>query len=853
MEYKEYKPENRTEPDWKKVLINPVLSENFEGFKKLARNFWWTWTREAVELFEMIDPVLWEKVHHNPIALAEVLSLERMKELEKDRDFVSKFEKVYARFLDYMKEGENKAAEQIAYFSMEFGIHDTLKTYSGGLGILAGDYLKEASDQNRNMFGVSLLYRYGYFQQKLGPTGDQVADYLPQKFSHLPLHPVRDENGNWVKIHIKFPGRKVYAKIWKAEVGRVPLYLLDTDIEDNHEEDRRVTHQLYGGDLENRLKQEMMLGIGGIRLIEALGLKPDIYHSNEGHSAFISFERLNKLIHNADKSFDEAVELVRNSTLFTTHTPVPAGHDVFPEDLMKSYMSHYPERLGIDWEKFMDLGKMKKHENIFSMSVLAMNMARKVNGVSEIHGRVSREMFAPMYPGYLPDEIHIGHVTNGVHYPTWASHHWQELIQSEISADFIKLFTSRDELDKILKIENRKIWEIRKQLKKELFDFLKSKIEEDYTKRQESPKVIVNTLENLDEEALTIGFARRFATYKRAQLLFNNTDRLAELVNQQDRPVIFLYAGKAHPRDTEGQALIKKIIETSRDPRFIGKIIFLENYDITIARKMVQGVDVWLNTPTRPLEASGTSGQKAAMNGVLNFSVLDGWWAEGYRENAGWAIKEKRTFDNQKFQNELDAETLYNILEDEIIPLYFQRDKEDVPDGWVYFIKKNLTEIAPRFTMSRMVNDYYEKYYNQINARLQEVLSNNFVSELVEWKRKVSQEWEKIRAVHVKVPDSTKQALRLGEAFIAEVTLEKAGLSSEDIGIEVLFGQKENDKVDKIVYREELKNIREDGNLVTYRCKFPSRRAGVWDYAFRIYPKSSKLSHRQELPLVKWI
>ncbi len=654
-------------------------------------------------MFESINPKLWKVVNQNPIEMLDSLNINEWKALEENEAFMEKYYESYNKFRKYMDEAQNKPKAGIAYFSMEYGLHQSFKLYSGGLGILAGDYLKEASDSNENLVAVGLLYRYGYFQQSISLFGDQVAQYEAQKFSQLPLVKVFDDKGNHLTIKIGLPGRTLYARIWRCDVGRIPLFLMDTDFEANEAIDRSITHQLYGGELENRLKQEILLGIGGIRMLDALNIHQDIYHSNEGHSAFIGLERLRYLIQVEKMDFAKAMQVVRSSTLFTTHTPVPAGHDYFNEDLLRTYFPHYPERLNITWDDLMNLGKFKPNNpnELFSMSVLAAKLSQEVNGVSRLHGKVSQKMFASLYDGYFPEELHLGYVTNGVHLPTWASKQWKLMYKKVFGENYKWNQLDFDMWQKMQQVKDSDIWETRKQLKKELLDYVKTRIEREMTRRQENPKLIIKTLDSIEDNALTIGFARRFATYKRAKLLFSNLDRLRQLVNATGKPLQFIYAGKAHPKDVEGQHLIKRIIEISKTEGFIGKVIFIENYDMELAHKLIPGVDIWLNTPTRPLEASGTSGEKAVMNGVVNFSVLDGWWAEGYKDNAGFAITEARTYANQHFQDELDAEIIYNVFEDQILPLYFDHDNENVPVKWIKYIKNTITEIAPHFTMKR--------------------------------------------------------------------------------------------------------------------------------------------------------
>lgn len=848
--------DKQDQPTWKKILFQPVYTKELSKLHRLAQNLWWSWNDDAIALFESLDPEAWQAVEHNPIHLMEGLSIKQMEAIENDAAFVSRINKVYDRFNAYMA-GASDNPDRIAYFSMEYGLHKSLKIYSGGLGILAGDYLKEASDSAVNLVGIGLLYRYGYFQQDISLYGDQVAEYIPQKFTHLPLEPVRDSNGEWITISVALPGRTLIAKAWKVSVGRVPLYLLDTDIEENEFNDRSITHQLYGGDSEMRFKQEMLLGIGGIRLIEKLDLNPTIYHSNEGHSAFIGLERLRVLMDEHQLSFEVAKEIVRGSTLFTTHTPVPAGHDAFEEHLLRTYMPHYAERLHIGWDDFVNLGRFKPNDagEKFSMSVLATNLSQQVNGVSKIHGRVSREMFQPLYPGYFANELHVGFVTNGVHYPTWTDSAVKELYHQTLEAGFESDQSNAAKWKPIQDAPAEKIWAIRTQLKEELIAYLKYRVKQDLTKRQESPKIILKTIEALNSKALVIGFARRFATYKRAHLLFTNLERLAKIVNRPDRQVLFVFAGKAHPNDKAGQDLIKKIIDVSKMPEFIGKVIFVENYDMDLGKKLTSSCDIWLNTPTRPLEASGTSGEKAVMNGVLNFSVLDGWWAEGYKPNAGWAIQEKRTYANQQFQDELDAETIYTLLETEIVPAFFDRNAADVPEKWVGFIKNNISGIAPHFTMKRMLDDYFDRYYNKLinSARRQSADGFKAAIAMAEWKQKIRNAWENIDIKHIKVPDPTVRPLEFGENFVAEITLSSPGIAQGEIGIELLFGRKLHDKIDEIVFVEKMQITGANNEEVTYHINVPVYRAGVYDYTFRIYPVHPDLPHRQDFPLLKWL
>jgi glycogen phosphorylase/synthase len=851
------KPSIEVRPDWKKVLVQPQIPKNLEVLNSIAKNLWWCWHYEGSELFEMIDKERWYELKFNPIALIESLSYQEMKALSKNKAFLEKLESVNNSLTKYMAEAENKRKGSVAYFSMEFGLHDTIKIYSGGLGMLAGDYLKEASDSNVNIIGVGLLYRYGYFQQRISISGDQLAIYTPQKFTHLPIQPVRDAENNWLTIDFALPGRTMYAKVWKVDVGRIPLYLLDTDIEENIEIDRVITHQLYGGDSENRLRQEILLGIGGIRMISKLGIKPDIYHCNEGHAAFIGIERLRDLITDHHLTFAQAVEVVRSSSLFTTHTPVPAGHDTFSEDLIRQYLAHYADRLNIKWDDFMHLGKVNDNDpnEKFSMSILATTLSQEVNGVSKIHGRVTREMMRELYPAYYPEELHIGYVTNGVHLPTWAAHSWLKLYEEKFGPDFLRNQSDPALWEKIHEVDDKVIWDIRLKQKRQLTDYLALRFYTDMTRRNENPKLLFKIRETYRPEALTIGFARRFATYKRAHMLFSNLERLSKIVNHPTMPVQFVFAGKAHPNDKAGQDLIKRIYEISKTKEFLGKILFIENYDIEVAKYLIRGVDVWLNTPTRPMEASGTSGEKAVMNGVVNFSVLDGWWAEGYRKDAGWALSENPTYEDHQFQDELDAETLYSVLEEEIVPIFYEREGKNLPVKWIGYIKNTIAGIAPHFTMKRQLDDYYEKYYNTLFERSAAMHSDDFAfaRKYAAWKKHVNNGWDNIEVLTVNIPDSTRKPLMVGESFKAEIVLDTHELSGQDIGIEVVFGKKVNDEVREPVLVEEMKMVKQRETLVTFTCDIQFERPGVFDFAFRLFPKNPMVPHRQDFYLARWI
>lgn len=845
-------------PNWTRLMVERILPERLMILEELSKNLWWCWNDPARQLFESINPELWNEVDRNPIALLDRLKLTELRLLSENQDFLERLDKVYVQFKAYMAVKPPKDRPRIAYFSMEYGLHYTLKIYSGGLGILAGDYLKESSDKNIPLVAVGLLYRYGYFTQRLSAAGDQEAGYEAQNFYKLPLTPVRDADGEWKTISVNFPGRKVVARIWRCDVGRTQLYLMDTDHELNLEEDRSVTHHLYGGDWENRLKQEFLLGIGGIRLLNTLGVESDVYHCNEGHAAFIGMERIHNHIANYDLSFSESLEAVRSSSLFTTHTPVPAGHDAFPEDMIRQYMSHYPDRLKITWEQFINLGKTNPNDRgeKFSMSVLASNLSQEVNGVSWLHGEVSKDILGNMWPGYLPCELHIGYVTNGVHFPTWAATKLKDLYYNTFGESFRNGDYSKENWEKIYNVEDRTLWDVRLYLKERLIKQVRRRVADPVQFRFDSPRQMVQIQETLKTDVLTIGFARRFATYKRAHLLFTNMDRLAQIVNNPERPVQFVFAGKAHPADKAGQDLIKRIVEVSKMPQFLGKVIFLQNYDMELARRMVQGVDVWMNTPTRPLEASGTSGEKAVMNGVMHFSVLDGWWVEGYKEGAGWMLPLESTFEDQRYQDEMDAELIYSTIEEQIAPQYYNRNAENVPTEWVGTIKRCISEVASQFTTNRMMQDYEDRFYEKLYKRHENIIANNFLEarEIAAWKRRVSKSWDKVSILDFKQFDVSHSAVMLGEPYNLEVVVNCDRLSAEDIGVEVVVAEQIVDgKKIKLVNTFEFELASVAGNIATFRLASMPDNSGSFDVAIRVFAKNPKLPHRMDFALVKWV
>ena len=845
------------DPIWKEVYSQSKLPQSLEVLREMSTNLWWVWNHEGAKLFGKIDPELWKKTEGNPVVLLQNLSFKRIEEILADDELMAEIKKVYKDFRTYIDVKPDTTKPSIAYFSMEYGLTNVLKIYSGGLGILAGDYLKEASDNNIDMCAVGFLYRYGYFTQTLSMDGQQIANYEAQNFSSLPLVQVMDEHGEPMVVEVPYPGRKVYANIWKVNVGRIPLYLMDTDIPQNSEWDRSITHQLYGGDWENRMKQEYLLGIGGILMLNKLGIKKQVYHCNEGHAALINVQRLVDYIQKDGLSFNQALEVVRASSLYTVHTPVPAGHDYFDEDLFGRYMGEFPNKLGISWQEFIDMGRVNPGSNEkFCMSTFALNTCQEANGVSWLHVKVSQRMFAPIWKGYFPEELHVGYVTNGVHMPTWAATEWKEFFYSRFHKNFYKDQSNQKYWEAIQSMPDEEIWEIRKTLKNKLIKYIKNEYKTTWLKNQGDPAKVVSILDKINPNALLIGFARRFATYKRAHLLFTDLNRLAKIVNNEQFPIQFVFSGKAHPADGGGQGLIKHIIEISRRPEFEGKIIFLENYDMRLARHLISGVDVWLNTPTRPLEASGTSGEKAEMNGVLNLSVLDGWWYEGYREGAGWALTDKRTYDNQQYQDQLDAATIYNLLESEVIPTYYAKNSKGYSPDWVQYIKNSMSQIAYDYTMKRMLDDYIDRFYNKLAKRSAVLVKDNFAKakEIAAWKEEVAAHWDCCEVCSfTSDADFAANGPVVGKEASFSLVVDRHELQGM-IGVEAIITKEDPEKHEpKIVDKYEFKLVKEEGTKMFFELKATPVEAGSQKIGFRMFPKNPNLPHRMDFAFVRWI
>ena len=849
------KADYSNDPVWKELSIKSRLPEELKCLDELAHNMWWAWNYEARNMWKSLDETLYEKVGHNPVMLLERLSYDRKEEIVKDKALMKKVKDVYAMFRKYMDVKPDSKRPSVAYFSMEYGINQVVKIYSGGLGMLAGDYLKEASDSNVDMCAVGFLYRYGYFKQSLSMDGQQIANYDAQNFNSLPLVRQLDENGNPVVVDVPYMNYMVHAYVWRMNVGRISLYLLDTDNELNSEYDRPITHALYGGDNENRLKQEILLGMGGILTLKKLGIKKQIYHCNEGHAALCNLQRLCDYV-DGGMPFNEAMELVRASSLYTVHTPVPAGHDYFDENLFGKYMGGYPSRLGISWDEFIGMGRENpnNHDERFCMSVFACNTCQEVNGVSRLHGWVSQKMFAPIWKGYYPEENHVGYVTNGVHLPTWTATEWRKLYDKYFDPSFMSDQSNEKIWHAIYNVDDEEIWNTRMALKNKLVRFIREMFTETWLKNQGDPSRVVSLLERINPNALMIGFCRRFATYKRAHLLFTDIERLSKIVNDPEHPVLFFFSGKAHPADGAGQGLIKRIFEISQRPEFLGKIIFLEDYDMPLARRLVSGVDIWMNTPTRPLEASGTSGEKAELNGVVNLSVLDGWWVEGYREGAGWALDEKRTYQNQEYQDKLDAATIYGLLENEIIPMYYKKNKKGYSEKWIQVIKNSIATIAPHYTMKRQLDDYFDKFYNRQAKRSTALLANNneLAKKISLWKEAVAERWDGIHVVS-KETSFLENGGETGMKYKIRYVIDEQGLD-DAVGLELVsLNNEQNDSEHEVYSTHQFKMIKREGNLFTFEAEIEPSNAGTYRSCVRMYPKNDLLPHRQDFAYVKWL
>ncbi len=837
------------------LSVIPRLPDNISRLNEIAYNFWFSWDRPARELFFRINRELWEDVYHNPVKFLLRVKQDELDSAGSDPEYINLYRQVIERFDRYMAEEKwyqarypGHAGQGIAYFSAEFGLHESHPIYSGGLGLLAGDHLKSASDLGVPLVGIGLLYKHGYFTQRINSEGRQEVEYPYLNFHEMPMSPATREDGKEVLVQVELPGRKVYVRVWEVKVGRVKLYLLDTDMGRNCREDRDITAQLYGGNKDVRMAQEIVLGVGGVRALRDLKINPYMWHINEGHAAFLCLERLREKVQSG-VSPQVAAEAVQANTLFTTHTPVPAGHDTYSAEMMDHYFSHYYSELGMSRDDFICLG-WDNDRGVFNMTYLAMNFADFVNGVSELHGHVSRCMFSRFFGSIPPEEVPIFHITNGVHTETMMAGDMKELFARYLAPDWHKRISQADMWERVENIPDDVLWAVHLGLKKKTIDFIRYRLKMQRIRNYEATHRVAEVDKFLDPEILTIGFARRFATYKRATLLFRDYERLAKLVNNTSRPLQIIYAGKAHPADHPGQELIKRINDITREEPFKGKVIFLENYDINVARHLVQGVDVWLNNPRRPQEASGTSGMKAALNGGLNFSVLDGWWPEAYNGRNGFAIGEGKDYCNEEIQDMEDSLSLYSVLEEQIIPLYYQR-AAGVPAQWLKYMKNSIKTIVPYFSTDRMVREYAERYYIPGIARGVHFRRENFTvaARLEAFKEFLKNNWHQVSVTSVETGNYS--GLSAGDSLEVNATVYLGSIWHKDVVVEIAYGEVRNKSITgiKTLPMELVKQLEESTYLFSGKLILPP---GSLGYTVRVRPSSPDFTHKFEMPLVTW-
>lgn len=848
-----------------KYMVSPSLPKELEPLLEITKNFWWCWNQKAVNLLRTIDIDNYDEKDHNPIRILGESSQECFYNMLHDDAAMMNLAEVYDEFKTYMNQetwyaslddSQKTENEKIAYFSFEYGLHESLPNYSGGLGILSGDHLKSASDLGLPFIAVGLLYRKGYFRQYLNADGWQQEYDIENDFFNLALEKVLDSNGETMKVDVDLPGRKVYAQIWKANVGRIQLYYLDANIEENSVEDRDITAQLYGGNLETRIQQEILLGIGGIKALKKLGIKPTIYHMNEGHSAFLSLERIRQLMIDDKLDRKTAREVVFSSNVFTTHTPVPAGNDVFPIEMMQKYFVDYIKQIDMSMEEFLKLGKIdpNNQKEDFCMTVLALNLSAKNNGVSELHGHVSREMWKDIWKGVPAKELPIDSITNGIHTLSWISFDMQNLLDRYLGPRWRTKPLEYGIWERVQKIPDAELWRTHERRKERLIDFCRERLKAQIINRGFTKNEINHAEQILTPEALTIGFARRFATYKRGTLLFRDIERLKKIISNPHRPVQIIFAGKAHPHDNGGKELIKNIAEICRREEFRDHIVFLEDYDINVARYMVQGVDVWLNNPRRPLEASGTSGMKVPPNGGLNFSILDGWWDEAYDGQNGWAIGNREEYTDLEYQDEVESNALYNVLENEIIPLYYERGRDDIPRQWVTAMKWSMQTVCPQFSTNRMVADYFNKFYTNASRRYINMTSDNFKKskELKSWKDNIYSKWSKVSFENT-MSEMPSRNLQVGSKFEVKTIVNLGNIAPDSVRVELYHGKlsmKDEITEPTIV---EMKHSSDLGNgRHSFIGSLECVNTGQSGYAIRMYPYHKDLGYKFDMKMIIW-
>ena len=848
-----------------RITVNPQLPKRISKLATVANNLWWSWNTEFLRLFQRIDMDLWEQSNKNPVKFLKHVSQEKLEDAAKDVTFLKEYDKIVEEFEDYMnskntwfsKNYPEEKGDLIAYFSAEYGLDQTIPIYSGGLGILSGDHLKSASDLGIPLVAVGLLYKDGYFNQKIDGEGQQQCEYNEIDLYDLPINPVKNEVGEDLIIYVKFPKRRLYLKVWSINVGRIKLYLLDSDIEKNNPEDRDVTLKLYGGDQEMRIRQEIVLGQAGVELLtKYLKLNPTVYHMNEGHSAFLTLEIIKNIIAEKQVSFEVAKDITSSKTVFTTHTPVPAGNDIFPLDLVERYFKDFWTRLGLSREEFLKLGMkpVKELENGFNMGILALKIAGKKNGVSKLHGAVSRELFGDVWPNIAANESPIGYVTNGIHTCSWLAPKMKELYNQYLMPYWQDSMYQDKVWEKINTIPDEKLWNVHNERKAKLLKLVKENTTERLRRSGYSYEDINEIVSKINPNALTIGFARRFATYKRATLIFKDLERITQILNNADRPVQLIFAGKAHPADKEGQDLIKFVHQVSMMPQFKGKIFLLENYNIAMSRYLISGVDVWLNNPRRPMEASGTSGQKASVNGVINFSVLDGWWAEGYNQKNGWTIGNNSEYDSYEAQDQADSQSLYRTLEEKIIPTYYNRENSNIPQKWIGFMKNSILSTGGKYSTARMLVDYTKQYYMPL-AKLTKkyYLDIDNVAEYNGWKKDLYRNWKDIKITQTDNFDNI--TIDAGNKIEVGCEVELPNIDIENIEVEVYYGKiLENGIVENVsIIPMELTDSDEEQRKYYFTAKIELTTGGNYGYTFRVMPKNEMILEPANLDLVKWI
>ena len=847
-----------------RITVIPQLPKELKKLEEIANNFWWSWNTEFLKIFKMIDIDLWERIDKNPTKFLKLVSQEKIEKAAKNEEILKLYENVVGNYESYIyskdtwfaKKYPNNKKDLIAYFSAEYGLDEILPTYSGGLGILSGDHLKSASDLGIPLVAVGLLYKNGYFHQKINGHGGQESEYHNIDLYNLPINPIKTQDDKDMIIKIPLLGNTLHLKIWKIQVGRINLYLMDSDIPENIEEFRNITLRLYGGDKEMRIRQEIVLGIGGVQLLRELGLNPTIYHMNEGHSAFLTLQLIKNTMKDKQVSFEIAKEIVTAQTAFTTHTPVPAGNDIFDLGLIDKYFTGIWSEFGISREEFLKLG-MKETQGLepgFNMGILALKIAGKKNGVSKLHGAVSRELFSEVWPDIAANESPITHVTNGVHTCSWLAPNIKKLYNEYLIPYWQDNIQDDSTWKKIKNIPDEKLWQVHVERKEKLINLVKKNITERFRRNGYNYEDINDVVNKLNPNALLIGFSRRFATYKRATLIFRDIERLTQILNQENRPVQIIFAGKAHPADVEGQNLIKQIHEISLMPQFKGKIFLLENYNISLARYLISGVDVWLNNPRRPMEASGTSGEKASVNGVINFSVLDGWWAEAYDSTNGWAIGTETDYDSYEIQDNADSDSIYNILENKIIPTYYKNVENGYSKDWLKYMKNSIITTGGKYSTSRMLVDYMEKIYmplcNLYNNHFKEL---DQVTNFAKWKKVAKERWKDIQITQESNVDNVK--MNAGDVIEVGCKVQLPNLDPENISVQVYYGQILDNGIVNNITITEMKKIEEnkEENIYTYSAKIKLTTGGNFGYTFRVMPKHEMLLDAANMNLIKWM